>query len=125
MITYSLIFVFLFILLLFLIVANGICIIIRKSLFLLMAFIQDIRVDEFFNKATVLGEIQSHEKDITPERRIDLAYEKSMSIVSDVLLQNGYNPREYNLKGLTMLTRIKLGLAPFYIQPKDVPISKN
>jgi len=73
-------------------------------------YIEDQRVDEFFMKAAVLGEINSFTKDIGEVERICSAYEKSMSIVTDVLLQNGYNPKQYNLKGLVLLARVKLGL---------------
>lgn len=75
-------------------------------------YIQDIRVDEYFRKATVIGELQSHEKDLTTEQQVAKAYERSMSIVTDVLLQNGYDPRQYNLRGLVLINRIQLGLQP-------------
>jgi hypothetical protein len=75
-------------------------------------YVQDIRTDEYFRKATIIGEIQSMEKDLTPEQRMDKAYERSAAIVTDVLLQNGYDPRQYNLKGLILLQRIQLGMQP-------------
>lgn len=74
--------------------------------------IQDIRVDEYFRKATMIGEIQSYEKELTPEQRINKAYERSAAIVTDVLLQNNYDPRQYNLKGLILLHRIQLSMQP-------------
>lgn len=75
-------------------------------------YVQDIRVDEYFRKATIIGELQSHEKQKNPNLRIPLAFEKSMAIVTDVLLQNGYDPRQYNLRGLVLLKRLELGLIP-------------
>lgn len=75
-------------------------------------YVKDIRADEFFRKATILGEIQSFEKNINTEDRIEKAYERSMAIVSDVLLQNGYDPRQYNLRGLVLLHRLQLNLQP-------------
>lgn len=73
-------------------------------------YVQDIRTDEYFRKATIIGELQSYEKDLTPEQRLNKAYERSAAIVTDVLLQNGYDPRQYNLKGLVLIHRMQLGL---------------
>lgn len=77
---------------------------------LLSSFVEDSRVEEFFLKAAILGEIHSFEKDLPAGTRLLSAYEKSMSIVTDVLLQNGYNPKQYNLKALVLLARVRLGL---------------
>ena len=75
-------------------------------------YVQDIRTDEFFRKSTIIGELQSHDKSTTPEQQINKAYEISIGIVTDVLLQNGYDPRQYNLKGLVLIHRTQLGLNP-------------
>lgn len=85
---------------------------IKKHIRHYTGYIQDIRTDEYFRKATMIGEIQSYEKDIAPEQRIEKAYERSAAIVTDVLLQNGYDPRQYNLKGLILLNRIQLSMQP-------------
>lgn len=83
---------------------------IKKHIRHYTGYIQDIRIDEYFRKATIIGEIQSYEKDSTPEQRINKAYERSAAIITDVLLQNGYDPRQYNLKGLILLHRIQLNM---------------
>ena len=75
-----------------------------------LGYLQDIRVDEFFRKAVIIGEIQSYDKDIEPQERVSVSIERAMSIVSDVLMQNGYNPKAYNLKGLVLLWRNQLGI---------------
>lgn len=83
-------------------------------------WILDQKVDEIFMKSTVLGEVHSHAKAKDELEQISLAYERSMSIASDVMLQNGINPREYNLYGMVMLSRLKLGMK---IYPKGGDIS--
>lgn len=85
---------------------------IRKHIRHYTGYIQDIRIDEYFRKATIIGELQSWEKETTPEQRVNKAYERSAAIVTDVLLQNGYDPRQYNLKGLVLVHRIQLGMQP-------------
>lgn len=83
---------------------------IRSNLRYLSNYIQDIRVDEFFRKATILGELQTAKPGLSKEQQVSAAYEKSISIVTDVLLQNGYDPRQYNLKALVLVKRLELGL---------------
>lgn len=95
---------------LLLIVTNKFYKLIRLHLRHYTGYVQDVRIDEFFRKATIIGELQSWEKDLTPEQRLAKAYERSASIVTDVLLQNGYDPRQYNLKGLVLIHRLQLSL---------------
>ena len=83
-------------------------------------WILDQKVDEIFMKSTALGEVHSRAKAKDELEQISLAYERSMAIASDVLLQNGINPREYNLYGMVMLSRMKLGMK---IYPKGGDIS--
>ena len=75
-------------------------------------YVQELRVEEYFRKAAILGEIQSYDKSVKQENRVNVAYERSMGIVTDVLLQNGYDPRQYNLRGLVLLHRLTLGIQP-------------
>lgn len=97
---------------LLLIITSNFYKLIRLHLRHITGYVQDIRTDEYFRKATIIGELQSHEKGLTPEQTINKAYERSAAIVTDVLLQNGYDPRQYNLKGLILIHRIQLGLHP-------------
>lgn len=110
MIYLALICIFLVILMFFLIVLSNFYKLARLHLRHVTGYVQDIRIDEYFRKATIIGELRSHEKDLTPEQRINKAYEISAGIVTDVLLQNNYDPRQYNLKGLVLIHRIQLGL---------------
>lgn len=83
-------------------------------------WILDQKVDEIFLKSTILGEVHSFAKAKEVDERISIAYERSMAIASDVLLQNGINPREYNLYGMVMLNRLKLNMK---IYPKGGDIN--
>lgn len=83
---------------------------VRLHLRHITGYVQDIRTDEYFRKATIIGELQSQGENLTPEQKINKAYERSAAIVTDVLLQNDYDPRQYNLKGLVLIHRIQLGL---------------
>ena len=102
----------LLLLLLLLIVFIKLYKLIKKHIRHYTGYIQDIRTDEYFRKATIIGEVQSYEKELTQEQRINKAYERSAAIVTDVLLQNGYDPRQYNLKGLILIHRIQLSMNP-------------
>jgi hypothetical protein len=77
---------------------------------LLHGFVSDIKVDEIFHKATLLGALHSYEKEYTPAKRLQVAYEHAASIATDVLLQNGFDPRHYNLQALILISRVRLGL---------------
>ena len=112
--------IFLVILIFYLIVLSNTYKLIRTHAKHYTGYVQELRVDEYFRKAAILGEIQSYEKTVEPAKRVGIAYERSMGIVSDVLLQNGYDPRQYNLRGLVLLHRITLGMQPV---PKGGDIS--
>ncbi len=84
-----------------------------------LAEMQDTRVDEFFRKATILGEIRAQTAKIDDNKRITKAIEYSTCIVSDVLLQNGYLPRAYNLRSLVVLHRLQLRLPLVYKEVKQ------
>lgn len=112
MIYYVLTCIFLVTLLFFLIILSNLYKLVRLHMKHITGYVQDIRVDEYFRKATIIGELQSQEKNLSPEERLAKAYERSAAIVTDVLLQNGYDPRQYNLKGLVLIHRIQLGLHP-------------
>lgn len=72
-------------------------------------FILDNKVDEIFRKSTIIGELYARERKGTENEKLNFAYERACAIASDVLLQNGLNPREYHLEGLVKLQRYFLG----------------
>lgn len=110
MIQIILVVVFLIILLLLLFSLAKFYKLIRSNLMYLANYIQDVRVDGFFHKAVIIGELQTARPELSKEQQVSAAYEKSISIVTDVLLQNGYDPRQYNLKALVLVKRLELGL---------------
>jgi len=69
----------------------------------------DIAVDEFFRKAVIIA-IDSYSKDNKPAQEItELVVERASGIVSDVLLQHGMKPRDFNLPGLCKVQLYKMG----------------
>lgn len=94
----------------FLVILSNFYKLIRIHLRICSGYVLDEKVDNIVQKATILGELYSRDQKKTGREKIDFAYEKSMSIISDVMLQNGINPREYHLPGLVMVQRLTLGL---------------
>lgn len=94
----------------FLIILANFYKLLRVHLKIASGYLLDAKVDNIIRKSAILGEMYSFDQQRTPQDRINYAYEKSMAIASDVLLQNGINPREYNLPGLTMIARLTLGM---------------
>lgn len=83
---------------------------VNKFLRLAGGYLLDEKVDKIILKSTLIGELQSFDKAKPGVDRVPSALEKSMAIASDVLLQNGISPREYNLVSLVMLCRYTLNL---------------
>jgi len=69
----------------------------------------DAKVDTIMQKATVIGELLSYDEKAPKDKRVPYAFEKSMAVASDVFLQNGIDPRQYNLPGLVMMNRFLQG----------------
>ena len=70
----------------------------------------DKAVDEFFRKAVIIA-VEGFKNDKATGRELEeKIIERSCAIMTDVLLQHGLSPRQYNLEGLVKVTMAKLGL---------------
>ena len=76
----------------------------------LTGFIIDKKVNDVLFKAVIIAEIDAQEKEVAAPQKLQLALQNAHSIVSDVLLQHGLNPRDYNIPKLISYARFKLGL---------------
>jgi len=72
--------------------------------------LRDERVDSFFIKAIVISEQLAAEEHISPNKMDQWTQQKSIAIVTDVLLQNGFNPKNYALSSLVYYHRRRLGI---------------
>ena len=70
----------------------------------------DRKVDDIFFKSIVISEIDSKKKKVNPQQQIQFSLQNSHSIVVDVMLQHGLNPKDYNISKLIQYYRHKLGL---------------
>jgi len=86
-----------------------------------VGYVQDLRVDAIIYKASYLGELSSYGKVCSEKERVDNAVTKACSIASDVLRQNGIDPRDYNLISLVALSRVLLN----FDIPKDSDLPKE
>ena len=70
----------------------------------------DKKVDEICRKASVIIEFNFKEKGLKPKEIERKKTESTCAIVSDVLMQQGLRPKDYNLPALVGIARYQLGL---------------
>lgn len=73
------------------------------------AIMTDSAVDEFCQKAVIIAEDQYCNFVGKPDVKVAKIIEKAVVIMTDVLLQHGLNPRDYNLPGLIGVARYREG----------------
>ena len=84
-----------------------------RTLFLLnvgIGWLVDKKVDFICEKAVIIAEEQFRTSDDPASVREQKVIERAVTIIADVLLQHGINPRDYHLPGLVFYARYKLGL---------------
>ena len=70
----------------------------------------DEAVDEYFRKAVIISADSFRDDKETGRELERKIIERACVIVSDVLLQHGLPPRQYNLEGLSRVAMIRLGM---------------
>ncbi len=92
--------------------ANQTTIALKRYVAVMSGIATDKAVDEFFRKAVIIA-VDSYRKDKAVGENLEKKIiERSCAIVTDVLLQHGLSPRQYNLDSLVKVTMAKLGLIP-------------
>lgn len=92
------------------ILLNEVVKILNRYVMIMTGTTKDKAVDEFFRKAVIIS-TESFKKDkATGEELQRKVIERACVIVSDVLLQHGFKPRQFNLEGLCRVAMAKLGI---------------
>lgn len=80
------------------------------SLTVLDGVLVDKKVDEICLKAVVITECNEAQEKLLKDKKERQKFESACAVVSDVLMQHGLRPKDYNLPALVSVARYKLGL---------------
>lgn len=74
------------------------------------SYFLDLKIDVIFTRSVIIAYLHTEDLQKNFEIKKNYFYERAISIVTDVMLGNGINPRDYQLQALVRYYAHELGL---------------